>query len=199
MPRMPMAERREALVAAAFRVIAERGVGAATTRAIAAEAGMPLASFHYAFESHTDLMAELIAAVSQSEQQTIDELFSMGPDVLENVRAALQAFITHLVREPDAQRAVLELTQYAMRTEGLEHLAPALHDLYRQRVMAMLSSATDMGIEWTTPLESIAYQVIVITDGITMAYLVDNDEDAARRSADSLAVAIAGQGRTVPV
>lgn len=199
MPRMPMAERREALVAAAFRVIAQRGVGAATTRAIAAEAGMPLASFHYAFESHTDLMAELIAALSQSEQATIDELYSLGPDLLDNIRAAMQAFITHLVREPDAQRAIFELTQYAMRTDGLEHLAPALYGLYRERVMAMLTTAAEIGVEWESPLEDLAYQVIAVTDGITMAYLVNADETMARRAADALAVAIAAQGRTVSV
>ena len=51
MPRIPAAERRVALIEAGLRVVAREGLAAASTRAIVAEAGMSLASFHYAFES----------------------------------------------------------------------------------------------------------------------------------------------------
>ena len=54
MARIPAAQRRDALIGAALQVVADRGVAAATTRAIVAEAGMSLASFHYAFESRDD-------------------------------------------------------------------------------------------------------------------------------------------------
>ena len=40
----------------ALTVIARDGVHAATTRAIVAEAGMALASFHYAFRSRDELI-----------------------------------------------------------------------------------------------------------------------------------------------
>ena len=51
MTRIPVVDRRTALVQAALRVVARDGVAAATTRRIVAEAGMPLASFHYVFAS----------------------------------------------------------------------------------------------------------------------------------------------------
>lgn len=56
MARIPVEERREALIDAAFRVIGEQGLSRASTRAIVAEAGMSLASFHYAFESRDQLL-----------------------------------------------------------------------------------------------------------------------------------------------
>ncbi|MFP3394334.1 TetR family transcriptional regulator, partial [Brevibacillus sp. SIMBA_076] len=62
MTRIPVADRRMALVQAALRLIARDGVAAATTRRIVAEAGMPLASFHYVFSSRDELMGELIEA-----------------------------------------------------------------------------------------------------------------------------------------
>ena len=55
MTRIPAAERRAALIDAALRVVSRNGLAQATTRAIVAEAGMSLASFHYAFESRDEL------------------------------------------------------------------------------------------------------------------------------------------------
>ena len=58
MPRLAVAERRAALVEAALRVMVRGGLAAGTTRAIVAEAGMSLASFHYAFSSRDELLRE---------------------------------------------------------------------------------------------------------------------------------------------
>ena len=63
MTRIPAPERRAALARAARTVIARDGLQAATTRAIVAEADMPLASFHYAFASRDELLAELVRRV----------------------------------------------------------------------------------------------------------------------------------------
>ena len=67
MNRIPADQRRALLVQAALRVIAKQGVSGATTRAIVAEAGMSLASFHYAFRSHDEMMRELVAYVVDAE------------------------------------------------------------------------------------------------------------------------------------
>ena len=65
--RLALADRRAALVGAAVRVIARSGLAAATTRAIVAEAGMPLGSFHYAFDSRDDLIEAVIETVTAQE------------------------------------------------------------------------------------------------------------------------------------
>ena len=57
---MSVDQRREALIESAYRVIADHGVEGATTRRICAHAKMPLASFHYAFESRTALLAAVM-------------------------------------------------------------------------------------------------------------------------------------------
>ena len=67
MTRIPAAERRAALAAAARTVIARDGLAAATTRAIVAEAGMPLASFHYAVASRDELLRDVVELVVADE------------------------------------------------------------------------------------------------------------------------------------
>jgi TetR/AcrR family transcriptional regulator, regulator of biofilm formation and stress response len=63
MARVPVEERRAALVDAALRVMVRGGLAAGTTRAVVAEAGMSLASFHYAFASRDELLRELVRRV----------------------------------------------------------------------------------------------------------------------------------------
>ena len=67
MARMPATERRVALGHAALVVIARDGIHAATTRAIVAEAGMPLASFHYAVASREELLRDVVDLVVAGE------------------------------------------------------------------------------------------------------------------------------------
>jgi DNA-binding transcriptional regulator YbjK len=74
--RISATQRRAALVQAALRVVAARGVQAATTRAIVAEAGMSLASFHYAFESRDELMSELVTSVVAGEERALGPVLS---------------------------------------------------------------------------------------------------------------------------
>ena len=123
MPRIPASERRVALVLAAVQVIGRGGVSAATTRAIVAEAGMSLASFHYAFTSHDELMAEVVRWVIAEERGAIlPEGVEAGS--LEDVaRAGLQRYFELLRADPDREQAVNELALHALRTPGMQHLA----------------------------------------------------------------------------
>ena len=120
MPRMPASDRRSALLTAALRVIAEHGVSAATTRAIVAEAGMPLASFHYAFRSRDEMMRELITVVVATQSNAVLAILEEAADVRSAVRAGLQAFFDTVKADPGHEQVMFELVQYALRTPGLE-------------------------------------------------------------------------------
>lgn len=116
MARMPVEVRRTALIEAALRVAASRGLHETTTRAIVAEAGMTLASFHYAFESRDELIDRLILDVLAGEEKTVlpDEL--EGRTLTELLTDGLHGYIEHLRADPAREQAMLELTQYALRT-----------------------------------------------------------------------------------
>lgn len=195
MTRIPAAERRDALVQAALRVVAERGVAAATTRAIVAEAGMSLASFHYAFTSRDELMAELVAFVVEREQRAIAPLLEQTNELRtlrEAVRAGLGQYFEVLRAHPQREKAMLELTQYALRSPGMEQLARRQYDSYRRLAASALTAAAHLtGQNWRRPVEQIARQLIVVTDGLTMAWLVDRDDEAAAATMDFAADAIA--------
>ena len=133
MTRIPASERRAALVQAAVQVIARGGVSAATTRAIVAEAGMSLASFHYVFASHDELMAEVVTWVIEGEQGAIlpDDLPAAG--LRDLVHGALHRYFDLLKANPNREQAVNELALHALRTPAWNRSPGASTALPRPR------------------------------------------------------------------
>ena len=192
MPRIPSSDRRQLLVQAALRVIARHGVAGATTRAIVAEAGMSLASFHYAFRSHDEMMRELVAHVVDAEIATVFASLRLGNDIRGAVRNGLQAFLDYLTADPGHEQALQELMQYALRTPGLERLAAEQYDAYRAGVSSVLvEGAAVSRVQWSIPVHDVARMVVTITDGVTLAWLADRDTAAAERALDFAADSIA--------
>jgi DNA-binding transcriptional regulator YbjK len=192
MARMSSVDRRSELLQAALRVISTQGVTGTTTRAIVAEAGMSLASFHYAFESRDEMMRELIELVVENEASAVSASFEFGSDIRSSIRNGLTAFFDTIQSDPSHEQVMFELQQYALRTAGLEHLAREQHDRYREAVARILVEGADSaGIRWAIPVDDVARLVVTITDGITLGWLADRDAAAATRviefSTDSLA------------
>ena len=195
MTRMSVSERRAALVSAALRVIAREGVSAATTRAISADAGMPQASFHYAFESRDELMREVVKHVVEQEERSI--LPAMAPasvpaDMREALRVGLQHYFAGVVADPDHERAMYELAQYSQRTLGAEHLARLQYESYFALAVASLEAAADLvGARWLRPVDEIGRLLVGLTDGLTSTWLATRDDAAAQRLIDFAADAVA--------
>ena len=192
MPRIPSSDRRQLLVEAALRVIARHGVAGATTRAIVAEADMSLASFHYAFRSHSEMMRELVAHVVDAQIATVFASLRLGNDIRDALRTGLQAFLEYVTGDPGHEQVLQELMQYALRTPGLERLATEQYDAYRAGVSSVLvEGAAVSRVEWSIPVEDVARLVVTITDGVTLAWLADRDTAAAERVLDFAADSIA--------
>ncbi|PXA68094.1 TetR/AcrR family transcriptional regulator [Cryobacterium arcticum] len=203
MTRMTAADRRSALVLAALRVVADRGVAQATTRAIVAEAGMSLASFHYAFASRDELMTELIRHVMRAETTAIlpdpaEELDGpTGPAALRVLlRHGLGRYAEHLRQDPLREKAMLELTQYALRSAEMQPLAREQYEGYHAlAALALTSAAEQSGSVWLRPVDEVARLLIALTDGLTIAWLVDRDDPATEALLDTIADAVAALGR----
>ena len=198
MTRLSSEERRTALVRAAVRVIARNGLGAATTRAIVAEARMPLASFHYAFRSRDEMIRELVAFVVDDEQLAILASLRPGADIRSAIRAGVQAYFDLVVSEPGREQAMFELLHYSLRTPELADLPQFQYGSYRRVVTeVLLAGAAHAGIEWSVPVSDLARLAVALTDGLTLGWLADRDDAAAARLMDSMADALAAFARPV--
>ena len=145
--------RREALLRAAVEIVAERGVGGATHRAIAERAGVPPSTTTYFFASIDELVLE---ALRHFTEQRIEQLNALsvvlaerdtGPEEiarlfaetlcaapLQHEVAQFEAYLDTSRRDPEERRAVASILEAfegvaatALRTVGApnpEALAP---------------------------------------------------------------------------
>jgi AcrR family transcriptional regulator len=181
---MSAEDRRDQLVAAAIRVMTREGVVKATTRAIAAEAGMPLGVFHYAFRSKAELMAVVTRTIAQQSKTEIDAVtLSGGTDDLYNlVLGGLTAYFDHVVSNPDEHLVTYELTTTALRDDDLEDVAKQQYDYYLEENEKLLHAVGDLlGMEFTEPLPVVSRYVFSVMDGLALNWLARGDEEEARR------------------
>lgn len=193
MGRIPVEQRRKALIAAALRVVASRGLAGASTRAIVTEAGMSLASFHYAFESRDELIEQLIPEVIASEELAILPETVAG-SMVDLLTEGLMGYLDHLRADPAHEQAMLELTQYALRERP--ELARRQYEQYARIARVGLElAARHTGQRWSEPIDTVAALLLSLTDGLTLGWLVTRDDETAERVVATAARVVASLAR----
>ncbi|SFR73820.1 transcriptional regulator, TetR family [Agromyces sp. CF514] len=191
MTRIPAPERRVALIEAALRVVSRNGIAQATTRAIVAEAGMSLASFHYAFDSRDELIDELITTVIDRTRGAVMPEDFAGGTLVDVLEAGIVRYFEHLRADPEHEQAMLELTHYALRSPERHPLARAQYARYVELAEQSLELAAEHSDSvWTVPIARVARTLVAFTDGLTVTWLVDRDDDAALAVAHAAADAL---------
>ncbi|SEP95009.1 transcriptional regulator, TetR family [Streptomyces sp. yr375] len=178
MTRMPSAERRRQLTAAAIRAMARDGVAGTTTRSIAAEAGVSLSVFHYCFDSKQALVESVITSITDEYVSVVKEALRPRATLEETVRAGFQAYWDHVRAHPDAHLLTYELTQYALRRPGFEQLARRQYELYGDAYTELIEQlSASMNLRLRVPVAVLARYLAAMTDGLTLNYLVLGDAD----------------------
>ena len=185
MARMSADERRAELLAAALRVMSRDGVAAGTTRAIAAEASMVLATFHYCFRSRNELLRELILMLTEIEREAARAAMQPGRDIRDTLRQAIDGYLEHLEQNPGHEQVLFELNHHALRTPELRDLADEQYRQYYESATVLLTTAADLaGVEWQVEMPILARMVVTMIDGATTTWLVDHDTARTRAALD---------------
>ncbi|MFE0698816.1 TetR/AcrR family transcriptional regulator [Streptomyces sp. NPDC058872] len=176
MARMPSAERRRQLVEAAIRAMTRDGVARTTTRSICAEAGVSLSVFHYCFDSKQALLEAAIETITGNYVARVMSAVEPGATLQETVRGALQTYWDHVTARPGEHMLTYDLTQYALREPGFEHLARAQYEQYVASASALIEQVREIrGLEPRVPVEMIARYLAAAIDGLTLQFLVLGD------------------------
>lgn len=117
--------RRGQLLEAALRVIARGGVGAATHRAVATEAGVPLGSTTYYFASREEMVAQALELSVERDRRALDAaredfIGAAGPKEL--AQAIVTTFLRGMVDDRHVWIAGYELFIEATRRADLHDL-----------------------------------------------------------------------------
>ncbi|MCB5166753.1 TetR/AcrR family transcriptional regulator [Streptomyces bambusae] len=193
MARMPSAERRRQLTEAAIRAMTRDGVAQTTTRSIAAEAGVSLSVFHYCFDSKEALLESVITTITGHYVTIVKEAIRPRTTLRETVRAGFRAYWDHVAAHPGEHLLTYELTQYALRRPGLEHLARRQYELYTATYAQLIEQLRDsVEFELSVPVQVLARYLAAMTDGLTLNLLVLGDDAAAAAVLDMIDDHVAG-------
>ena len=181
MGRMPVAERREQLIAAALAVASASGIEAATVRAVAAEAGVSLGVVHYCFEDKDELLRAVAEEITARNASRALGALPEGLDLLTTLTLAVESLWDGLTSNRGEQLLSYEVTLGSLRSQDHGRVAAAQYRHSRLAARKYLEHAAEVGgIHWLTPIDSLARSVVAAVDGYSLAWLVDGDGVAAR-------------------
>ncbi len=181
MKRLPIAERREQLVAAAIAVASREGIDAATVRAVAAEAGVSLGVVHYCFQDKDELLEAMAHEITrQNLSQSLLEM-PQRSDPQTIIQQALEMLWGGIASSRGSQLLSYELTTHSMRHPEVRQVAVNQYLVSYQAARQFLETmARAAHAEWTAPIDLLARAVVMATDGVVLAWLADGDDEAAR-------------------
>jgi len=165
---------RAALLDAARRCVAERGLAGATSREITAAAGANLAAITYWFGSKDDLVAEaLFEELDARVAPALAELEGDGPPAA-RMAAAVQRLMVELERSRDQLGAHVEALVLATRDPVYGRRARALHRRITRRLAALIVDLQGAGSvpPWVDPV-AMSSLILATAHGIVLQALLD--------------------------
>lgn len=195
MPYLRLAQRREQLVEAAIAVALRDGLPALTVRKVAEEAGTALGTVHYCFASKGDLLAAVATRLTDDVVSAVQSALEPSRDVERVLRGAMHSFWGVVEQDPRRQLLTFELVTWSLRG-GQPDLARRQYELLAAAATRLLDDvAAAAGVTWSVPLPTLAKMALTITDGVTLAWLVDGDREAAIAAMDAFAALVAAASR----
>jgi AcrR family transcriptional regulator len=179
MPRVVDVEaRRQELTDAAARLIARAGIGAATMREVAAEAGLTTGALTHYFADKRELLQATLRA---SLQRRIDRRRDTGGDARARLRASL---VGALPLDDESRRHWMVTVAFCAEAAGDDDLAQTQRDAYREfrthiaRLVSECVPAGDPG--------RLAERLIATVDGVALQALFDPESWPPPRQLDAL-------------
>lgn len=189
---MPAEQRRQQLVAAAFRVVAREGVAAASTRRIANEAKLPAAVVHYCFHSVDELIDALMVVVFEEATSVATVALRSRGAVDKSLRDALHRMWANYRAEPSRHKVAFELVAYALRRPAAAEIARRHQGRLGQLAERFLAEVADAnGTRWQVPAAVLGRALLSTMDGVLLNWLVDRDDARTEAALDWLATSLA--------
>lgn len=188
MNRMSIEERRAQIVDAAMSIAVRDGVEAVTVRGVAAEAGISLGTVHYCFEDKDAMLRAMGHSLAVVASEPVRMAMDPTKDLYEIAHAAADGLWEGLTPRRHMRLLTFEFATAGSRNRALRPVAKA----HLEQTWAMTQGILDQlsriaGITYSIDTPFLSRIVAGYIDGIEIAWLVQQDDDAAIRSFHALA------------
>jgi len=169
---------RQALVRAAYQIIAESGFEGLRTRDVAERVGVNIATLHYYFATKEDLIRGVVELLTQEfatfrapDQPPLEELSPR-----EGLRTELEDVRYQVKARPDTYIVLLELYMRSFRDPQIKQMLGELDTHWREHLESLLVAGVRAG-EFPPELDIHATSAVLMTfsKGMSMQLLSDPD------------------------
>ena len=184
-------DRRAEILEAAIRVLARDGLAQASTRKLAAEAGINQATLLYHVGSKDELLLEVLREMMRQTREIAVAAAEEDLPLREAIANSLRAFWRHVEATPELQVMQYELTLYALRNPEAAWLAREQYRGYCEVVEGVLRAACErQGVDGAIPLDGLARFIVGGLDGLILQFVSDRNTECARCDLESLIAAV---------
>ena len=164
---------REDLLAAAKRLIVERGFSRTSARDLVAASGTNLGSIGYHFGSKQRLMREAIHELLHGWALELDAVALAPPDAgpIERLRASWSMMLAGLPERRALTAAMFESVAEGTRDEDLRRTIAAQHARTRDEVTRTVEAA--LGPEGAEHADTLARYLLAVADGFMLQDLIE--------------------------
>lgn len=169
--RVSAKDRKEQLISATVELMRREGVQSVTTRAIAKEAGAPLASAHYCFASKEELM-EAAAEAWLKNLNSFSGDIPVHLGLRKAVEQVAQGYWRALEQEPASLLAEIELILWATRNAPVSPLAAKIYPAYEVELGNLFAAAAEnSGDPCRIGIPEFVRSFLMIYDGAALQYM----------------------------
>jgi AcrR family transcriptional regulator len=191
MAHVSAAERRPQLIKAAIDLMTREGVGAGSTRAIAAELGVAQATVHYTFGTKEDLYRAVMEQLTRDLIAQVERAAHANAGFEETVAALAAALWQTLREQPTTHQLLQELSMLALRTPRLQEAHESHHHEVTAVTTKLVTEAAERaGHRLAQPAETLARFFLAGFDGLSMQHLSLPDEEAELTCLQALVSAV---------
>jgi AcrR family transcriptional regulator len=177
---------RDRVIEGAIRVLSATGVVGATTRRIAAESGVRLATLHYHFDSKSALLLAVFEALIDETTLAFREEVKNSTGLDDCIEQVLKAAWRWVTQTRVLQIVQYELTLYALR-EGAQWLADQQYDayvrVYRDFLIAVSEKTGELSPAGCT---AVVRFMLAGVDGLLLQELAKPNQARSKRGIDAL-------------
>ena len=165
------------IMAAAQRVLAEKGFGGLTLRAVARESGANSAMVQYYFGSKDGLVEAMIDSVFRDDQEEAATIMGAVPR-----EQRLRRFVDGLrtIGSSRSFRVFFDILPYALRIDGLRARMARTYEWYRRLKRDWLPPEQTSSPAEEEVLLAVAELATAVVDGLAIQELIDDSVDRER-------------------
>lgn len=177
---------RAQVIEGAIRVLSATGVIGATTRKIAAESGVRLATLHYHFDSKSALLLAVFEALIDEMTLAFREEIKDSSSLDDCIEQVLKAAWRWVTQTRVLQIVQYELTLYALR-EGAQWLADQQYDAYVRVYLDFLIAVSKRTGELSpSGCTAVARFMLASVDGLLLQELAKPNQARSKRGIEAL-------------